>query len=126
MKPDGSEYWEMVLLYVDDALVISHRGQKVIQDEIGKYFKFKEESIGDPDIYLGGQLKNYVREAVKNVKSYNIAKKEGDHNKALFHSTVLPTRATAPFKTGYRPDADVSLELSAENTAYYQLLIDIL
>lgn len=85
VKPDGIEYWEFVLLYVDDCLVISHRGEQVIRDEIGKYFKFKEKSIGRPDIYLVGKLREvelrngvnawsfssskYVQEAIKNVKS---------------------------------------------------------
>ena len=115
VKPDGSSYWEMALIYVDDVLVISHQGQKIIRDQIGKYFKFKEASIGNPDIYLGGELERvklqngvrawsfssakYVREAVDNVKSY-IAKK-GDHQKNEFHITALSKTANAPFTTGY-------------------------
>ena len=39
VKPsDGSGYWEYVLLYVDDALAISHRPKEVLEKEIGKYF----------------------------------------------------------------------------------------
>lgn len=139
MKPNGSEYWEMVLLYVDDALVISHQGQKIIRDEIGKYFKFKEASIGPPDIYLGGELRKvklqnganawsfssakYVREAVSNVKSY-ISEKE--NMKGMSEATTLPRRATLPFTNDYRPEVDVTNELSAEKAAYYQSLIGIL
>jgi hypothetical protein len=50
MKPDGHHYFECVLLYTDECLVISHRGESVLRDEIGKYFELKEESIGAPDI----------------------------------------------------------------------------
>ena len=56
-KDDGSEYWEFVLLYVDNLLVLSHYGEDVLRNEIGKYFKLKEDSIGPPDIYLGGKIR---------------------------------------------------------------------
>ena len=52
VKADGSEYWEYVLLYCDDTLVISENGEKVLRNEIGKYFELKEELIGPPSIYL--------------------------------------------------------------------------
>jgi hypothetical protein len=29
-KPDGFKYWEYILVYVDDVLVISHEPQKVM------------------------------------------------------------------------------------------------
>ena len=140
VKPDGTEYWEYVLLHTDDCLVISHQGDKVIRDEIGKHFKFKEESIGDPDIYLGGKLRKvtlhngvkawsfssaqYVKEAVRNVKDLFV--KKGDHEKKEFDSKLWPKTAKAPFENGYRPEIDVSPELPAEKAAYYQSLIGIL
>jgi hypothetical protein len=55
-KSDGSEYWEYVLLYVDDALVVSENGEKFLRKELGRYFELKEESIGPPKIYLGGKM----------------------------------------------------------------------
>ena len=51
MSDEGQEYYEYVLLWTDDCLVISHR------PEIGKYFKLKEESIGPPKIYLRGKMR---------------------------------------------------------------------
>ena len=57
VKPtDGSEYWEYVLLYVDDALAISHRPKEVLEKEIGKYWILKQSSIGSPKIYLGNNV----------------------------------------------------------------------
>ena len=51
---DGeTPYYEYVLLYVDDCLVIS---ESVIRSEIGKYFRSKEELIVYPGQYLGGKL----------------------------------------------------------------------
>ena len=61
-KSDGTHYWEYALLYTDDTLVISERGEHVLQDEIGKYFELKEESIGPPDLYLGGKMRKVVLE----------------------------------------------------------------
>ena len=83
---DGSDYYEYILLYTDDALVISDNAEQVLRNELGRYFTLKEKSIGPPKIYLGGhvrkvQLDNgvecwafsssqYVQSAVKNVEEY--------------------------------------------------------
>ena len=40
-KSDGSPYYEYVLLYVDDVLVISEQGEHVLRKELGKYFEMK-------------------------------------------------------------------------------------
>ena len=63
-------------------MVVHHDALDVLMN-IDKYFKFKPNSIGDPDIYIGAELKNtrmdngvwawensparYVRESIKNV-----------------------------------------------------------
>ena len=130
-KSDGSPYWEYMLLYVDDALVISENGETVLRDELGKYFQLKEESIGPPDIYLGGKvtkvmLKNgamswafsasqYVKSAVKNVEDY-----------LSDRDMKLPGRAKSPLGSNYRPEIDLSDELDPVMAAYYQSLIGIL
>ena len=61
----GAEYYEYILLYTDDALVISHQAETTLREGVGRYFELKEESIGPPKIYLGGhcrkvQLENNV------------------------------------------------------------------
>ena len=82
-KEDGTPYWEYVLLYVDDCLVVSENPERIIRDQIGKYFVVKEESIGELDHYLGGKVRKvelengarclafsslqYVQEACRNV-----------------------------------------------------------
>ena len=62
---------------------------------------------------------------IDSIVSLLIAKK-GDHQKNEFHITTLSKTANAPFTTGYRPEVDVSPELSAEHANYYQSLIGIL
>ena len=123
MKVDGSEYWEYVLLYVDDCLVVSERGEQILTEEIGKYFLLKEDSVGPPTIYLGGQIREvemengtfcwscgsskYVRAAVANVEDYLSKRDE-----------KLPRKAETPLSSNYRPELDVSKELNQSQASY--------
>ena len=131
VKADGSEIWEYMLLYVDDTLVVSEDGEKVLRDELGKYFELKEASIGPPDIYLGGKMRKvmmenganawafgslqYVQAAMNNVEEY--LKKQ---------NLKLSPNAKAPFTSNYQPELDISPELKPQDASYYQSLIGIL
>ena len=119
IKNDGNTYYEYILLYVDDALVVSENAKSILRNELGRYFHLKEESIGPPTVYLGGrvrkvQLENgvwawsfsssqYVQSAIKNVEEY-VGKSENSQLK-------IPSKAETPLMTGYRPELDVSPEL---------------
>ena len=134
IKSDGNTYYEYILLYVDDALVVSENAESILRNELRRYFHLKEESIGPPTVYLGGrvrkvQLENgvwawsfsssqYVQSAVKNVEEY-VRKSENSHLK-------IPSKAETPLTTSYRPELDVSPELTPRDSAYYQSLIGIL
>jgi hypothetical protein len=136
MKPrtrqeDGFEYYSYVLIYVDDILVVSHDAIRDL-DRIDYYFKMKEGSIGDPDVYLGSKIKKitlpnsveawlmsptkYVAEAVKNVERY--LEKE--------YGSKLPKRVSGPLPTDYRPEIDVTPELQGDELSYYHSQIGIL
>jgi hypothetical protein len=56
IKSDGTDVYEYVLLYTDDALSIGVEAESILRKEIGKYFELKEESIGPPKLCLGGYL----------------------------------------------------------------------
>ena len=100
-KPDGSEHYEYILLYTDDALAIGMNPEKILRSEINRFFELKEKSIGPPSIYLGGHVRKvvlengvqawcfgslqYVQAAVKNVESY-----------LAEHGQKLPTKAETP------------------------------
>ena len=130
-RGEGTKYWEYVLLYTDDALCISCNAEHVLREEIGKYFTMKEESIGVPEIYLGGRItqvvlengvkawgfssSQYVQSAVKNVEEHLDGKK-----------MKLPLRANTPLSPGYRPEIDISEELDDEEASYYQSLVGVL
>ena len=53
-KGDGLPCYDYVILYTDDALVVSERAEAILQEEIGWYFELNKESVGPPKIYLGG------------------------------------------------------------------------
>ena len=57
IKSDGTKCYDYVLLYVDDALVVSENAESILRNELGRYFELKEESIGPPDHYLGGKVR---------------------------------------------------------------------
>ena len=54
-KSDGEEYYEYILVYVDDLLTISLDARSVIL-EVAEKFKPKKDKIEPPEIYLGGRL----------------------------------------------------------------------
>ena len=62
VKDDGTEFYEYVMLYVDDTIAIGINPEKILREEIGKYFKLKELSIGLPGQYLGGKVQKVLLE----------------------------------------------------------------
>jgi hypothetical protein len=135
IKSDGTKVWDFVLIYTDDTLVISENAESILRNEMGKHFELKQESIGPPKIYLGGHLQKIqlengvnawafsssqnVQAAVKNVEDW-LAKEE---NKKRWK---LPRKAETPLCTSYRPELDVTPELSTQEAPYYQSLNGIL
>ena len=129
LKEDGFEYYEYVLCYVNDILAISHKAKDVLK-VVQAVFKLKDDKIEPPDMYLGVTLSvkedngvegwcmtsdKYVKAAVENV--------------ALELSRVnqcLPSRCKTPMAIGYRPEHDVSVELSSAGIQRYLELISVL
>ena len=130
-RATGEEYYEYVLLYVDDVIVISENAEKVLRDEIGQQWTLKEDSIGPPSKYLGGMLRQvqltngmrawafgssqYVTAAVKNVQEH-LGKK----------GKTLPSRVQTPLSSKYRPEIDISPELGEDDASYYHSQIGVL
>jgi hypothetical protein len=55
VKLNGYEYYEMILVYVDDIMVISH-DTAVVMERLSELYRLKPESIGPPNRYLGANL----------------------------------------------------------------------
>ncbi|EJK65892.1 hypothetical protein THAOC_13210, partial [Thalassiosira oceanica] len=133
----GEPYYEYVLIYTDDILVLSDNAEAVLREELGsgfEKFELKEESIGPPSQYLGGKLSlvttanntkawqfsssQYVQEAVRNVEKYLAAT-----------DRILPRRCTTPLSPNYRPEIDTTLELNEvddTDAAFFHSLIGML
>ena len=132
VKADGSTYYSYILLYVDNVLVIDEDPENILRRQLGKYFTLKEDSIGEPKIYLGGHVRKvvlengveawsfspnqYVKSAVSNVKEY-----VGKHK-----HLKIPPHCNTPIQTSYRPKLDITPELSSHKASYYMSLIGML
>ena len=55
VKPDKEEYYEYILVYVNDIISVSHAPMGIM-DEITSTFKFKGDKCVEPEIYLGARL----------------------------------------------------------------------
>ena len=131
VREDGFEYYEMLLVYTDDILAISHAPREIIE-QIGQLFELKAGSIGEPHHYLGAgvgkfQLKSgeecwyssadeYLKAALDTVKDML----ERDGGKYSLR------KRKAPLSTQYRPELDMTPELTPEMTSRYQQLVGIL
>jgi hypothetical protein len=136
IKPCGFIYWEYLLAYVDDILIISHDPQAII-NSLSQRMTFKQGSIGPPKSYLGADVfqvtiydatldtpakqvwamsaTEYVKHAIKEVS-----------RELTLQGAYLPKRVETPLSSGYRPELDVSAELDDERTNYYQGLTGVL
>jgi hypothetical protein len=129
VKPGGEEYYEYILVYVDDILAISINPQ-AIMDTLSKHYTLKDGSVRPPTEYLGSDIqrynvgeqtcwsmsaRTYIKRAVTEVKR-TLA--EVDQR--------LKTKVTAPIGDKYRAELDTTPELDSERLTYFQGLIGIL
>ena len=130
VKGDGEEYYEYVLMYVDDILAISIEAEAILRD-VQSTFKLKNDRIDVPEFYLGAKLQekqingvtcwtvtshDYVKAAVKNVEE-------------AIKGTArrLPTRnVETPMSMSYVPELDVTEELCDKDVTFFQELIGVL
>ena len=103
----GHEYYEMLFVYADDILSVSHKSQEAIL-EITTFFKPKDGSIKELKIYLGGDvakiqlpdghkvwtmsLRTYIENAIKVIEQLFIEDNEG---------YSLKNKVKNPFPSGY-------------------------
>jgi hypothetical protein len=127
----GEEYYEYILLYVDNLLVISENAESVLWKEIGQHLVLWDESIGPPPQYLGGKLPEvtirngtkvwafgscqYVQSAVRNVEDHLTKARE-----------KLPYKAPTPLSSWYCLEIDVSPELGEDDAFYLHSLDGVL
>ena len=129
VKADGEEYYEYILCYVDDILAISQKPRDIMS-QIQTTFKFKNDAVEPPSIYLGAKLQqkelngrtcwtmssvDYINAAVANVEAGLVKK-----------GRKLDMKATTPMNSTIAVELDTSNELDEEGIQYFQELIGIL
>ena len=130
-KPDGFEYYELVLVYTDDILCVSHQPQ-VTMDMLSQLYDLKD-TVKPPQRYLGANIdrwtlpdgrdvwsmsgRDYLKNSIKTVKE--MLKADG---------IQFPggKRAERPYPKSYKPELDTTPELRDDLFSRYQQLIGIL
>ena len=124
MKPNGDRYYEMLLVYVNDILIISHDTKPII-DGIASQFHLKEDSLCAPHQYLGTMIKIYT----DNSGSECWAMSSDEYVKAVVMDVAedlekqglkLKGKAYCPYEAGYHPEMDVMPELNEAGVAKFQ------
>ena len=72
---DGEEYYEYILVYIDNLIVISLDAVLVIL-EVAEKFRLRKDKIEPPEIYIDVRLakKSFNREKIGNMSSVNYVK----------------------------------------------------
>ena len=134
VKEDGQKYWEYVLMYVDDILVVSHRTQPIL-DHFMKAYTLKKDSVKPPESYLGADIIQYHLEGDGDLTKIRWAMSSDTYVKRAISEVErelaavdkrLTNKAKTPLSAGYRPELDMSPELDARRLNYYQGLIGVL
>ena len=130
-KDDGFKYWEYVMIYSDDILVISAKPKRIM-DHLASRYTLKKDSVKEPDVYLGAGIGKFVRpgtdKALWTMSSETYIKRMiADVETELAKvGKKLRMKASTPMTSGYRPELDATPELDERRATYYQGLIGIL
>ena len=129
-KEDGSPYYKMMLIYVDDVLHIAEDPEEDMK-KLAQVYRLKG-GISTPDRYLGGNIErvqtsdgsvawslscyDYLINAIKQVED-ELSQKD----------LTLKRFGTGlrPYPACYKPEVDVSQVLDAERTNRFQQLIGL-
>ena len=129
-KPDGEQYYEYVLMYVDDILAISCNPRAILED-VQKTFKLKNDKIEPPEFYLGAKLQE---KTLNNVRCWTITSQDYVKAAVAYVENVLKTKGRkplvgkvdTPMSNYYTPELDVTKELGSDDVTFYQELIGVL
>jgi len=129
VKPDGTRYYEYVLCYIDDVMIISTDLEAIIR-ELREHFVLKE--VMDPGSsrqrYLGATIGKYVSD--KGTMGWYMSSEE-------YLARAIPMveakwdeklykKASLPLKGDYHPELDTSPLLSEDDAQLFASYIGIL
>ena len=132
-KPDGGYYYELLLVYVDDCLLVSHDPNSVMK-KIQERFDLKD-GFGEPKVYLGAETVKHQTangtmawglkstQYVKNIVATISADLERE-GRRLKGGRNRKNRG--PLPTNYKPELDVSPEVGPHLIQRYQAMMGML
>ena len=131
VKPDGYEYYEMLLVYVDDILHITHHSldDNPTMTAIGEAYRLKEPAK-PPTMYLGANVGCVVDET--GTKMWYLSASDYINGAIQTVEANLPAdrklrgRTERPFDKSYRPELDATPFLDKDRLHEYQGYIGIL
>ncbi len=129
----GNPYYEYLLVYVDDVLVVSHAPEDVMK-QIGTEFEIKNGEYGPPQSYLGAGIskvqlgngeecwamdsKKYVKAAIEVVRG--LLAEDGRELK------TSKSKHEGPIPINYQPELDATPHCDEDHASRYRQLIGIL
>jgi Reverse transcriptase (RNA-dependent DNA polymerase) len=130
-KVNGFQYYEYLLTYVDDCLIVSHAPKEII-NTLEQEYKYRLKDVGEPKRYLGAEIgkyhfsdgttawymsaKLYLQQAI-----IELERKWGNVMKLFPRQTL-----DVPMQPGSHPEMDTTKFLSDDDTQLYQSYIGIL
>ena len=131
IRPDGYDYYEMLLVDFDDIMIVYNFGDDVAR-QIDNFYKINEGSQGLPTRYLGEDTekvytkdghgiwttssRSYITNAIETVDGFLL-----EDGKCY----VFKYNDRNPFPSYYRPELDVTEELDPELLSWYLQLVGI-
>ena len=130
VNDNGCEYYEYMLLYVDNYICISGQPREALE-EVNNYCSMKDSSIGPPKIYLGAKVGKV--KLTNGVEAYDISmiqyvQKAGNNVEKYLHDRglALLKKALKLLLKNYSPEVDEIPDLNEREAAFYKLFIWIL
>ena len=130
IRPGSTErYYEHVLVYVDDIMVLSAMAS-LVMEALQKKLTFKNGEASDPDIYLGAKIAKKKHEEGEcwsmSSSHYLKAAIETVEEKLAKEGKKLPSNCRTPCSSSFCPELDRSMELGEDGAHYFRELIGML
>ena len=131
-KLDGTRYYEMVFIYIDNVLVLLNQGKEIL-NVLDQHYLLKPDSIGPPKLYLGNQVetfdiegdtskrcwalssRRYAKEAIRNVQNWMESRR-----------MQFKTRTAGVLPANYRPELDTSAYCDHDWMNFFQQQMGVL
>ena len=126
---DILEYYEYLLVYVDDLLLVSHDPAPTF-DKIMEYYDLKGDKYDKPDRYLGANVSEWEfsdKSKAWSMGSYDYIRNACDIVKGLAETHGFKMKKTdRPMPMNYQPELDTTAECNPKLASVYQQLIGML